>query len=420
MKKLISILALIVIVLIFLGGNFITSRAVESQNNTTDPLGWWEVQSIDSVKYSRDVAREKAKDTSFDQTIDKQVSAIVSTGATHIAIGTPYDKEFIPFLTRWVITARKYNLKVWFRGNMSGWEGWFGYKKISRDEHIKQIQEFILGNGALFEEGDIFSACPECENGGPGDPRSTGDVKGHRQFLIDEYKITNDSFRKIGKNVRSNFVPMNGDVAYLVMDKQTTRDLGGIVVIDHYVKNPSELATDIEKIAEKSGGKVVLGEFGAPIPDLNGSLTEEQQAIWINEALTGLSEISELSGVNYWVGFGGTTALWKSGYSEKPAVKVLRSFFKPEVISGRVNNEIGKPVGGAKVSLGIKTQISNKDGTFTIPYISDKYTLKIEASGYKTQEFEIGKNQDLEVVVKKENEDIIFRIWKFLYRLSKG
>src|SRR3989344_5428418 len=102
---------------------------------------WWEIQSIDTVKYSRDLAREKAKDSSFDEVIDTQVRLIAETGATH------------------------------------------------------------------FEEGDIFSSCTECENGGPGDPRRSGDVAGHRNFLTEEYKITNDAFRKIGKNVRSNFAP---------------------------------------------------------------------------------------------------------------------------------------------------------------------------------------------------------------------
>src|SRR3989344_6298983 len=85
------------------------------------------ITSIDTMKYSRDVAREKLNSSSFDEVIDKQVSEISATGATHIAIGTPYDDEFLPFLKRWVVAARKYNLKVWFRGNLSGWEEWFGY-----------------------------------------------------------------------------------------------------------------------------------------------------------------------------------------------------------------------------------------------------------------------------------------------------
>ena len=63
---------------------------------------------------------------------------------------------------------------------------------------------------------------------------------------------------------------MNGDVAKLVMDKQTTASMDGIVVIDHYVATPEQLALDIRRIAEGSGGNVVLGEFGVPIPNIHG------------------------------------------------------------------------------------------------------------------------------------------------------
>ncbi|MDP3888564.1 MAG: hypothetical protein Q8Q24_00825, partial [bacterium] len=94
-----------------------------------------EFKSIDTMKYSRDIAREKLNDPSFDKVIDTQVKNIADTGATHVAIATPYDEEFLPILKRWVSSARKYNLKVWFRGNWSGWEGWFDYPKIDRSTH---------------------------------------------------------------------------------------------------------------------------------------------------------------------------------------------------------------------------------------------------------------------------------------------
>ena len=85
------------------------------------------------MKYSRDLAREKLDDPSFDKIIDKQMADISATGANYVAIGTPYDAEFIPMLKRWVASARKHNLHVWFRGNFSGWEEWFDYPKIDHD-----------------------------------------------------------------------------------------------------------------------------------------------------------------------------------------------------------------------------------------------------------------------------------------------
>jgi len=414
---------IIILTVVFLIG--ISVAILKSQNsdqfytNSIVDTTWWEIQSIDAVKYSRDLAREKAKDETFDAVIEKQVSLIASAGATHIGIGTPYDAEFLPFMKRWVLAARKYGLKVWFRGNLAGWEGWFGYKKITRQEHIARTKEFILANGELFEDGDIFSACPECENGGSGDPRHTGDIGGHRKFLIDEYKITNDSFRKIGKNVRSNFIPMNGDVAKLIMDKETTKTLGGVVVIDHYVKDPGQLLRDINSISQTSGGKVVLGEFGAPIPDIHGNLTEKEQADWLGGSLTELSGKPQLIGVNYWVGFGGTTALWKDDYSQKKAVDVLRKYFKPKVLSGKVIDEIGKPIKGADVSIGAKMATTQSDGTFILPYLSDEDLLQIKVPGYIGVSEKIGGRKEAEVVLKKSREDFIFKIRKFLFNFIR-
>jgi uncharacterized protein YbbK (DUF523 family) len=357
----------------------------------------WKFESIDTMKYSRDLSREKLHDESFDKTIDLQVKQIADSGATHVGIATPYDEEFLPILKKWVIAARSQGLKVWFRGNFSGWEGWFGYPKISRDEHLKKTREFITSNAGLFEDGDVFSPCPECENGGPGDPRKNGDVVGglkvwfrgnfsgwegwfgypkisrdehlkktrefitsnaglfedgdvfspcpecenggpgdprkngdvvgHRKFLISEYNATSEEFKKIGKNVTSNYSSMNFDVAKLVMNKATTKSMGGIVTIDHYVKTPQQLSSDITHLAQLSGGKVILGEFGAPIPDINGNMSEVEQAEWVRGVLELLSENTNVIGLNYWINTGGSTEIWRKDGTSKAAAVELKSFF---------------------------------------------------------------------------------------------
>ncbi len=288
----------------------------------------WSFQSVDTMKYSRDLSREKLNDPLFDKVINDQVKAIAQTGATHIAIATPYDEEFYPILEEWVKAARKNNLKVWFRGNFSGWEGWFEYPKMTRTEHKKLTEVFIMKHKDIFEDGDIFTACPECENGGPGDPRKTGDVAGHRNFLISEYIITKYSFEKINKRVASNYNSMNGDVAKLVMDKKTTAAMDGIVTIDHYVATPEKMEVDIKALANSSGGKIVLGEFGAPIPDINGKMTEEEQADYISKLLTRLKAMPEVIGVSYWTNIGSSTSLWNSDNSPRIGVSVLTSFYK--------------------------------------------------------------------------------------------
>lgn len=292
------------------------------------PQKRWQIESIDTMKYSRDQARAGLNNAAYAQEVNQQVASISATGANYIAIDTPYDDEFLPVLKLWVHAARVNGLHIWFRGNWSGWEQWFNYQPINETTHIAKTKQFILDNGDLFQDGDIFTACPECENGyklNSGDPQQ---VAAFRSFLISEYTTEKAAFASVGKDVSVNYISMNADVARAVMDKKTTQELGGVVVIDHYVQTPEELASDVSSIAQQSGGKVVLGEFGAPIPDIQGTMTDEQQKDWIQDSLQLLSVDKDLIGVNYWVNEGGSTALWNTDGSPKPAVSVITSFYQ--------------------------------------------------------------------------------------------
>lgn len=371
----------------------------------------WNFQSIDTMKYSRDIAREKLHDSSFDATIDMQVKNIAESGATHVAIATPYDEEFVPFLARWVEAARTYGLHVWFRGNWSGWEGWFDYPKISRDEHLQKTEAFILKHPDLFQDGDVFSSCPECENGGSGDPRQTGDVVEYRRFIIAEYKMMQKSFGAIDKTVRANFFSMNGDVARLVMNKETTKALGGIVTIDHYVKTPEQLVQDVESIARESGGHVVLGEFGAPIPDIHGTFSEEQQKEWIARTLELLERSSSVEGVNYWLSVGGSTEIWSGSGREHQVVPVLRDYFEPKALYGFVRDELGRPIQGAEVHLAEKMVTTDAQGYYAIVYRNtEEQKVRVDAPGYQRSTYIVStERQAQDVVLARSEKD-----WRFL------
>ena len=346
MKKLLLlslflILAITIIAIVVSGGTSVSAGPSHAL--------WWPVQSVDTMKYSRDTALAEINNPAFDSVIDTQVKAIAGTGATHVSIATPYDEQFIPILTRWVMAARKYHLNVWFRGNFSGWEGWFGYAKITRDQHLQMTVAFIKNHPDLFADGDIFTPCPECENGGPGDPRQTGDVAGFRQFMITEYQAAQKAFNDQHLQVASNYASMNGDVVRLIMNRTTTIAMGGLVVVDDYVSSPDKLVTDIKQIADISGGQVVLGEFGAPIPDINGSLTDQEQAAWLDQALNLLSAAPQISGLNYWTGVGSSTAIWNDDGSPKPAVNVLTHYFKPDQFTGFIKNSLDEPLPSARI-----------------------------------------------------------------------
>jgi hypothetical protein len=111
------------------------------------------------------------------------------------------------------------------------------------------------------------------------------------------------------------------------MDKQMVEQMHGVIVIDHYVATPDQLAYDIRQLADRTGAKIVLGEFGAPIPDLTGPMTEDEQKQWIASAFSQLSEIPQLIGVNYWVNVDGSTALWEADSKPHSAVQVVTSYY---------------------------------------------------------------------------------------------
>ncbi len=407
-----SVIALVLILPRFCDTN---RRAI----NATPPadLKFWQIQSIDTMKYSRDLAREKEKDQSFDLVIDGTMEKIAQAGATHVAIGTPYDEEFFPMIERWVKAARKHGLNVWFRGNWSGWEGWFDYPPISPEEHIKKTAAFIGSHPEIFADGDCFTACPECENGTLGDPRKTGDVMPFRKFLVDEQAVLVKSFASAGRRVNTGLASMNGDVARLIMDKNTTAALGGIITIDHYVATPERLKADIDDMLANSDGKIMLGEFGVPIPDIHGNMNPEEQAAWIRKALGSMAGEKRIIGVNYWLSAGGTSALWSDDGSLRPAYYAIKNFYQPQIIQGAVSNELGNPISGAKVSFFGQTTYTGPKGDFYILSGDEKKgRLQVESSGYYGSTANLTDDNDFigVITLSRKNPGIWFSFMKQL------
>jgi len=373
------------------------------------PLSW-DLQAIDTVKYSRDVAREKLNDKNFEQQIDQQVKNIAKTGATHISLGTPYDQEFIPFLSKWVLAARKYGLNVWFRGNFSGWEGWFNYEKISEEEHMEKTNKFIIDNPQLFQDGDIFTACTECENGSMGDPRRTGQVSEYRNFLIELKNTSDKAFHIINKDVKSNYFSMNGDVAELIMDRDTTHNLNGVIVIDHYVKSVDELITDINTLVNKTGGTVVLGEIGAPILDIHGNLSEIEQAEWIDELFAKLVHNSSVIGVNYWTNIGSSSAIWKEDGSETETVSVIKKYYKPILVKIDIQDNKGKSLSNIQGISNNRIYISHNGVIYSncIPGLANNLILSGE--GYQTRELLLNCDSDNDIILESEKRNYLDNI----------
>ncbi|MHB1162980.1 MAG: peptidase associated/transthyretin-like domain-containing protein [Minisyncoccota bacterium] len=342
------------------------------------------VQSIDTMKYSRDMAAQMlAHPDSFKSTIDAQMALIAEAGATHVAIDTPYDAQFLPVLRLWVASARAHGLSVWFRGNFSGWEGWFGYPKIDRVTHERLLEEFLLNNPDLFRSGDVFTPCPECENGGPGDPRQTGDVGGYNTFLIQEKEMSSEVFALQLKDV-AVYPSMNADIARQIITPATVSAFGGTILIDQYVQTPEQFATALQTIPQELGARVGLGEFGAPIPDLNGEMTEVEQASYIDSLLKALyAEKGNIPVINYWDLVGGSTALVNADGTPRAAYFTVQNYFKAFNVYGVVYNSLGEAIKGARIQIDDTPYSTTSDETYQI-FVPRQYSkVTIQADGYK-------------------------------------
>jgi hypothetical protein len=186
-----------------------------------------------------------------------------------------------------------------------------------------------LSNPDFFADGDIFCPCTECENGGPGDPRDTGDIEGFRRFILALKDISDRSFAQIGKEVDTNHFSFNGEVAELAHeDAEFSESLGGLLTVDHYDADPEKLAADIAYWSEKYGLDIAVGEIGAPVEGIHPPMSEEEQAEWLKRALDLISQNPRIRSVNYWTNTGGQTALWNEDGTARPAALVLEKYFQ--------------------------------------------------------------------------------------------
>lgn len=408
MKKL--ILPILILIFFF-------SIYLSNYNSNTKIPRLWKIQSIDTMKFSRDLARQE--DTNAK--IPLWVSEISNLNPTHIAIATPYDDEFLPILKTWVKEARKHNLHIWFRGNFSGWEGWFDYPKfVDANQHHKAISNFIQNNPDLFEEGDIFTPAPEPENGILGDPRASQvDAQNFRNFLITSYINCNYAFSKIHKKIACGYFSTNADIAKEIFDPSFINKIGGITTIDHYTNTSEKFGSDINLIHQKNNSDIFLGEFGAPIPDINGDMSEVEQEKFVDSLLTELYRHKNyVTGVNYWLFSGGETALFNDDGTPRKVAEIIRNYYNPSLISGKIVNPLGDSLGGIEITVnhGFVTTQTNGLGKYELVIPGGKVDIEIYHKEFKTKniqtEVKNGEKNTLNVILEPQNPGLIYKIRK--------
>lgn len=418
MKKRIFITAFFLSIIFVFG--FFTNQTQSSQIE----MNFWKITSIDTMKYSRDASR----DPNIVEKIPQIVKEVASLKSTFISIDTPYDEEFYPVLNDWVTQARKYNLHIWFRGNFSGWEGWFGYQKFTDTKiHQRLTMSFITSHPDLFQNGDIFTPAPEPENGGPiGDPRgSIEKTKEFNQFLIDSYNNCLRAFAKIHKNVSCGYFSTNADIAKQVLTPQVVHQTGNIVVIDNYVNSAEKMGSDIEELSKKfSGSKVILGEYGAPIPDINGVMTEKQQADFVESLLRQfVMHRNVVRGVNYWVISGGSTQIYDSEGNMRAVGNVIASYYNPPFLTGVIRDDLGNSVPNALIQTvqgGLNAK-SDRKGNYTLTILPNEQKIQVivKKQGYKISKQDItisllDSKTIQDIIISPENTNIFYRIRLFI------
>jgi hypothetical protein len=376
----------------------------------------WKYQCIDTMKTSRDRARGWAKRVDLKEYIGKEMKAISEMGANCVALDTPYDQEFLPYLKMWVESAREHKLKIWYRGNFSGWEGWFEYPKgMTTNELFDKTRLFISSNPDLFIDGDIFTAAPEAENGGLFNQVEVEEYAQFKQFLIDEQRIPQEEFKKIGKKIETHWLSMNGGLARRMLDSATLKEMNNTVTIDHYIKAAPEMGEYINYFRNTFGSKIIIGEFGAPIPDITGNMTEEAQAKFIDELFYQLYINREsVEGLNYWILTDGSTQLLNPDLTPRKAVSSIRKYMKPTIVTGQLVNTFGDPIRKQEVAIsGSPTKsLTDEKGNFTaiIPTQDSSITITSEEYVDRTIPLKIAESQkiDYTIVMEPRSKDFTF------------
>jgi hypothetical protein len=117
---------------------------------------------------------------------------------------------------------------------------------------------------------------------------------------------------------------MNGGLAKRMFDQETINNIGKTVAIDHYIADANEMGEFIDYFYSNFGAKVTIGEWGAPIPEINGAMDEKSQATFINSLLWKMYIRRDIvEGINYWVLYDSSTALLNNDYSPKEVVEII-------------------------------------------------------------------------------------------------
>ncbi len=303
----------------------------------------WAIQSVDVMKYSKDVVCNQPSQA----TIDNMVQKAVDLGANYVAVSSYYDNpscgSSLTLTQKWVSSIRSHGLKVWFRMKDLKFEGDYSQAKTFNPDgmrHQKLMVDWIANNN-LVQNGDIFTPNAEPQNGGingvtwcgsPANCQFTG--KDDFNIWLKQVQTLSDlAFKAKGlASVKVGYYGFDGFVAAGLGNPDwqgqsqlyaSTIAMMGNVAIDHYPETIGHtLAQDLPTIKQAIGATtpIIISEYG--------SITSAPATTSITSFMTAAAAEPNIQGFNYWtLGPSGNEALINSDFTNRPGFDVVKSFY---------------------------------------------------------------------------------------------
>ncbi|MGI5826256.1 MAG: PA14 domain-containing protein [Patescibacteria group bacterium] len=299
--------------------------------------GSWEIQSVSSMKESKDRICDQRNQTF----IDSWAAKAKELGANYVAVETPYDSpacgSSVDYTNKWVSAIRSQGLSVWHRHMPLAFEGIYDTPK-QKGDYFAMITSYIKNNKDMFREGDIFTPIPEPQNGGiSGISHCAFGVcvfdnrEQFNKWLRDAIDVSENAFKEIGLGgkMKIGYYGFDGFIAWGsnnpdwngILEDATIQKMGNLA-IDHYPELIGQtMEQGLREVMDRYPGvPIILSEWGS-----TGNTNLEQQVL----DSMGAAKRMGVAGFNYWhMGMGGNEALVNEDFSHRSQFDEVQSFFK--------------------------------------------------------------------------------------------
>lgn len=302
----------------------------------------WSVKSVDAQVMSKYWA------VTDENQIRSLVKADKAIGAKQIAVSANYNNYNL--LKKWADVIHSEGLNVWFRGHWDEWDSWEKPEiknGITSGEYLNKTKQFIIAHPELFRAGDSFTMCVESENAAWWTGIDHGPFNGWddwRAFTRNQVTYADDAFSQIGLGgkVKTNWINMNGWVAWNELDQTTVNTLGQLT-LDHIIDWTDDINTYKNALFSGNGNgfygydeyhnkwnvPMMAGEWG--YSTFNQNVDPVYQKELTSAIFKEFANRPYIVGINYWIDVGHASRLFDTpnllDYNRRPVADVIQQYF---------------------------------------------------------------------------------------------